>query len=196
MKILFVIAMERESLTLINHYKLKKITNNYYKKDDIELLITEVSRNGVTSALVNHILDNNVNIKDYIMINVGMVGSNNLNVGDVVMVNKSYGYNFDLTMFGAPLYTALYSPFNMDTISNKKLVPCYTSDSFVLSTDIKEPSVFDMELNSIITFPFKKKYSIKVVSDSLDNKAYESFDFDNYLPQVYDLIDEIIKENE
>ena len=130
------------------------------------------------------------------MVNIGMVGSNNLNVGDVVIVNKSYGYNFDLTMFGAPLYTALYSPFNMDTISNNKLIPCYTSDSFVLSTDIKEASVFDMELNSIITFPFKKKYSIKIVSDSLDNKAYEFFDFDNYLHKVYNLIDEIIKENE
>ena len=40
----------------------------------------------------------------------------------------------------------------------------------------------------------KKKYSIKVVSDSLNNKTYSNFKFDNELPKVYAIIDQIITE--
>ena len=34
MKYLFIIAMKKEADDIINHYKLDKIDDNYYKKDN------------------------------------------------------------------------------------------------------------------------------------------------------------------
>lgn len=194
MKYLFVIAMEKEAKDIIKHYGLNKVDNNYYQLDNISLVVTDISRNGVTSSLVDLIYKHKLNYEDYTMINIGTTGSNNLPVGSVFLVDKSYGYNFDLTPFGDPLYQAPYSPYKMDEIKGVKKINCYTSDGFVLKTNIKDDALFDMELNSIITFPFKKKYSIKVVSDSLNNKTYSNFKFDNELPKVYAIIDQIITE--
>lgn len=195
MKYLFIIAMEKEAKEIIKHYNLNKIDNNYYKNGNIELLITGVSRNGVTSSLISLLCKQKLNLEKYTMINIGMSGSNNLNIGSVYLVNKSYGYHFDLTPFGMPLYESSYSPFQMDILKNEPLADCYTSDGFVLSTNIKNDALFDMELNSIITFPFKNKYSIKVVSDSLSDAAYNNFKFENKLPVIYDLVDKIMKKN-
>lgn len=192
MKYLFVIAMKKEAGDIINHYKLDKIDDNYYKKDNLELIITDVSRNGITSALVNLIYKYNINYKDYTVINIGMVGSNNLKVGEVVMATKSLGYHFDLTPFGDLLYHALNSPFNLEKIDNIKEATCYTSDGFVLETNIKEDAIFDMELNAIVNFPFKKYYSIKVVSDSLNNKEYNNFNYKEALIKIIKVIDKII----
>ena len=194
MKYLFIIAMEKEAKEIINHYELEKVDNNYYIKDNLELVITDISRNGVTSSLINLLYKYNLNYNEYTMLNVGMTGSNNLEVGNVYLVSKSFGYNFDLTPFGDPLYEAPYSPFKMDTLDKLESIDCYTSDGFVLKTDIKEDALFDMELNSIITFPFKKKYAIKVVSDSLNNKTYSNFKFDESLLKIYERVDSIIAE--
>ena len=194
MKYLFVIALEKEAKIIKEHYNLVEITNNYYKKDNIELIITDISRNGITGSLINLLYDYDIDYRNYTMINVGMVGSNNLRINDVYMVNNSYGYNFDLTPFGDPLYKAPYSPYKMDILENEKLADCYTSDSFVTSTDIKTDALFDMELNSIVTFPFKKKYSIKVISDSLNDKEFNEFKFDKSLPKIYEIVNKIIAE--
>ncbi len=195
MKYLFVIAMEKEAQKIIKHYKLKKIDDNYYKNDNRELIVTDISRNGITSSLVNLIYKYNLNFKEYIMINIGMCGSNNLKVGETVLARQSFGYHFDLTSFGDPLYYSLNSPFKMNLIKNIKAVDCYTSDGFVLKTPIKEEAIFDMELNGIVNFPFKKYYSIKIVSDSLDNKEYKDFKYDDSLENVYKIIQEIINQN-
>lgn len=192
MKYLFIIAMEKEASDIIEHYKLNKIDDNYYKRDNLELVITDVSRNGVTSALVNLNCKYNINYKDYIAINIGMVGSNNLKVGEVVMATKSFGYHFNLTLFGDPLYHALNSPFNLEKVDGIKNVTCYTSDGFVLETNIKEDAIFDMELNAIVNFPFKKYYSIKVVSDSLNNNEYNKFNYKKALEEIIKVIDKII----
>ena len=192
MKYLFIIAMEKEASDIIKHYKLNKIDDNYYKRDNLELVITDVSRNGITSALVNLNCKYNINYKDYIAINIGMVGSNNLKVGEVVMATKSFGYHFNLTSFGDPLYHALNSPFNLEKVDSIKNVTCYTSDGFVLETNIKEDAIFDMELNAIVNFPFKKYYSIKVVSDSLNNNEYNKFNYKKALEEIIKVIDKII----
>ena len=192
MKYLFIIAMEKEASDIIEHYKLNKINDNYYKRDNLELVITDVSRNGITSALVNLNCKYNINYKDYIAITIGMVGSNNLKVGEVVMATKSFGYHFNLTPFGDPLYHALNSPFNLEKVDGIKNVTCYTSDGFVLETNIKEDAIFDMELNAIVNFPFKKYYSIKVVSDSLNNNEYNKFNYKKALEEIIKVIDKII----
>lgn len=194
MKYLFVIAMEKEASEIIKNYKLNKVNNNYYSKDNIELIITDISRNGVTSSLINLLYKYKLNYNNYTMINIGMVGSNNLPVGSIVMADESLGYHFDLTPFGDPLYHAPLSPFKLDAIKNIKQVKCYTSDGFVLKTDIKEDVIFDMELNAIVNFPFKKYYSIKIVSDSLNNNEYSDFNFKDKTKEIFDIIDKIMQD--
>ena len=49
-----------------------------------------------------------------------------------------------------------------------------------------------MELNAIVNFPFKKYYSIKVVSDSLNNKEYNNFNYKEALIKIIKVIDKII----
>lgn len=194
MKYLFVIAMQKESKEIINHYGLKKVDENYYKNGNKELIITDISRNGITNSLINLLYKYKLNYKDYVMINIGMVGSNNLPIESIVGIDKSYGYHFDLTPFNDPLYHAPFSPFQMEKIEGIKQVNCYTSDEFVLKTDIKEDVVFDMELNSIVVFPFKKHYSIKIVSDSLSNCEYNNFNYNDAIKKVFKITDKIMQD--
>lgn len=190
LKILFVIAMEKEAKELIKNYKLEKVNDKFYQKDELSLIITGISRNNVTLSLLE--LSKYYDLENSILINVGFVGSNNLNIGDVILVNKSYGYHFDLTPFGDPLYHNAYSPYQLNTIESFKLLDCYTSDGFVTKTSIKEDTIFDMELNSIILFPHKKIYSIKIVSDTLDENRYSNFNYDKGIADSIDSINRII----
>lgn len=194
MKYLFVIAMEKEALEIIKNYKLEKVDNNYYSHDNIDLIITDISRNGITSSLINLLYKHKLNYSNYTMINVGMVGSNNLPVGSVVMANESLGYHFDLTPFGDPLYQAPNSPFKLNVIEGIKQAKCYTSDGFVLKTNIKDDVIFDMELNAIINFPFKKYYSIKIISDSLNNNEYNDFNFKDKIKEIFNIVDKIMQD--
>lgn len=190
MNILFVVAMQKEANKIIEHYNLKKQKENLYQKEEISLIITDVGRNNVTKSLLK--LLNTYNMKDSIIINIGLAGSNNLNVGEVIEVNNNYGYHFDLTPFGDKLYHTTNSPFKLDTINELKQIDCYTSDGFVQETNIKETCVFDMELNAITLFPHKKIHSIKIVSDTLSANAYKEFNYDKAIQESLIYSDKII----
>lgn len=190
MNILFVIAMQKEANKIIEHYNLTKQKENFYQKENISLVITDVGRNNVTKTLLE--LLNTYNMKDSIIINIGLVGSNNLNIGEIIEVNNNYGYHFDLTPFGDKLYHTTNSPYKLDTINELKQIDCYTSDGFVQQTNIKETCVFDMELNTITLFPHKKIHSIKIVSDTLDASRYNEFNYDESIKNSLIYSDKII----
>jgi len=190
MNILFVIAMQKEANEIIKHYNLEKQKENFYKKNNISLIITDVGRNNVTIALLE--LSKIYDMKKSIIINIGLVGSNNLNIGSIIEINNSYGYHFDLTPFGDKLYHTTNSPYKLNTINNLKQIDCYTSDGFVQQTDIKETCVFDMELNTITLFPHKKIHSIKIVSDTLDASKYNEFNYNKSIQESLTISDKII----
>ena len=190
MNILIVTAMPKEANKIIEKYNLKKQTENFYQKENISLIITDVGRNNVTLSLFN--LSKTYDMDNSIVINIGLVGSNSLNVGEVIEVNKSYGYHFDLTPFGDKLYHTTNSPFKLDKITDLKQIDCYTSDGFVQETNIKETCVFDMELNTITLFPHKKIHSIKIVSDTLSANAYKEFNYDKAILNTLEHLKKII----
>lgn len=99
--------------------------------------------------------------KDTPILNFGYVGSNNIEIGSEVKINKVKLYHPNVT-YDEPQYNLI----NGDT-------SCYTSNDFVLSTDIKEPIVFDMELAYIMALGFNDVQSIKIVSDNLNLNEYE-----------------------
>lgn len=193
MNILLVCAMEKEANVFIKHYNLNKVKDNFYNNGNISLIVTDISRNGVVSSLVT--LSKYYDLENSIIINIGLVGSNNLEIGDIVCINNSYGYHFDLTPFGDPIYYAPFSPYKLDTINTIKNIDCYTSDGFVLNTNITDACVFDMELNAIVLFPHKKIYAIKVVSDTLNKDLYNEFDYDKSLNNCIKYVDKIIKDS-
>lgn len=94
------------------------------------------------------------------IVNFGYAGSNCLEIGKEYTVSKS----------------KLYHP-NVDYDEPEYILdgeyPCFTSNDFVLGTDIKEPCLFDMELAYILALGFENVKSIKIVSDSLSMDEYE-----------------------
>lgn len=92
--------------------------------------------------------------------NFGYVGSNVIPIGTEIKVGESKLYHPNVE-YEEPTYK-----LDGDTT-------CYTSNDFVLSTEIKEPVVFDMELAYILALGFKNVESIKIVSDNLSLKKYE-----------------------
>lgn len=94
------------------------------------------------------------------ILNFGYVGSNLLPVGTKVNVGGCRLYHPNVE-YREPIFT-----LGGD-------IPCYTSNDFVLHTDIKEPALFDMELAYILALGFHNVESIKIVSDNLSLKQYE-----------------------
>ena len=94
------------------------------------------------------------------LFNVGYAGSNCIPVGTRVKVGKVKAYHPNID-FKEPEYD-----LGGDT-------PCFTSSDFVLSTEKKEPCVFDMELAYIMAMGFKNVKAEKIVSDCLDIKQFE-----------------------
>lgn len=190
MNILFVVAMKKEANKIIEHYNLKQKKENFYQNKNISLIITDIGRNNVTLSLLE--LIKIYNMKESIIINIGLVGSNNLNIGEIIEIDNSYGYHFDLTPFGDKLYHTTNSPYKLNTINELKKINCYTSDGFVQQTNIKKTCVFDMELNTITLFPHKKIHSIKIVSDTLNADKYNEFNYDEAIKKSLIYSDKII----
>ena len=94
--------------------------------------------------------------------NFGYVGSNVLPIGTEIRVGESRLYHPNV-IYNEPEYT----------LDKERTIKCFTSNDFVLQTDIKEPCVFDMELAYICALGFKNVESIKIVSDNLSLNEYE-----------------------
>ena len=65
---------------------------------------------------------------------------------------------------------------------------CYTSHEFVTKPCTTMPSIYDMELNKLLTIPHKKLFSLKIVSDRLNERECEMFDSDESWGRVVKLL--------
>lgn len=101
------------------------------------------------------------------IVNFGYVGSNIIPIGTEVDIFESSLYHPNVE------YDERTYFLDRDEKSPRKCVDCYTSNDFVLETNIKEPCVFDMELAYIMALGFKNVESIKIVSDNLSLKDYK-----------------------
>ena len=104
--------------------------------------------------------------RDEIIMNVGYVGSNKLDVGKWVEVSSVQMHHPEVGYEETPIVLA-------DAESKHIRVPCYTSSSFVLQTNVEDDAVFDMELAAIAAMGFKKVSALKKVSDNLSLHDYE-----------------------
>ena len=93
------------------------------------------------------------------LFNIGYAGSNILKVGTEVSIGSVRLYHPNV----------VYKEPEFELFGN---VPCYTSNDFVLKTEIEEPCVFDMELAYILAMGFRNVTARKIVSDNLNLKQY------------------------
>ena len=96
------------------------------------------------------------------ILNFGYAGSNNIPVGTKIIVGECRLYHPN----------AIYNEVEY-VLDKESTIKCFTSNDFVLDTDLKKPCVFDMELAFICALGFKKVKSIKIVSDNLSLTEYE-----------------------
>ena len=99
---------------------------------------------------------------DDIIVNIGYCGAYDVPVGtiveptDVVDINSGESATIDKI-------------FNCETYS------CFTSDTFVTEPAVNQKSIYDMELYKLTKLPHKKLYSLKIVSDNLNEHDCEQY---------------------
>lgn len=176
-KILYICAMKKEAIEITEKLNMRKIDENVYKNEYETMLITGIGKQRTAISLTKYLCENE---KPDIIINIGYAGSTDIKVGKWVNITKSYNYEWNIP--GEEKYSML-------NIGNQELemtsedilkVKCYSAESFVTKTDIKESVAFDMELHSIaiICDMFKiPLMSLKKISDNLSlDKYYESIE--------------------
>ena len=193
-KVLFVIAMEKEAISIAENLKLNKVNENTFCNENISLIITGIGKQRTAISLTKY-LENNE--KPDVIINVGYAGSTDAKIGTWVNVNNSFNYEWQI------LDEEKYSFKGLDSrilIDREKIInmPCYSAESFVTKTDIMESVLFDMELHSI--YIICQMYgicliSLKKVSDNLClDEYYKNIERKNLeLESCIDILKEIIK---
>lgn len=147
-QVLFVIAMEKEAIDIKNKLGLEKVQDNMYRKENISLLVTGIGKQQTAIRLTQY-LEHTQNKPD-VIINIGYAGSTNSKIGEWVNVSKSFNYEWMIP--GEQQYIVEgFDDDRIKTIQNEEIskIPCYSAESFVTSTKIKENVLFDMELHSI-----------------------------------------------
>ncbi len=129
---------------------------------EYEIILSGVGAGNVIRCCSNLLM--RPGIRDEKIVNVGFCGSNLIPVGSVVKISKTFRLMDNVVEF-----TDWRNGYELAPCG----VPCYTSNSFVLETDITEPCAFDMELNYIAAFPLPLAGAVKIVSDNLCLDKYE-----------------------
>lgn len=124
---------------------------------DYPLLVMGIGASNVIHALCELPKDTHV-------VNIGFAGSTDLPIGSVSLVSTTWRLKNELFRF---------EDYHHGYQLSEEGLPCYTSNSFVTSTDMQGSILFDMELNYIAAFPLKLIGAIKIVSDNLCLESYK-----------------------
>lgn len=173
-QVLLVIAMEKEAIDIKKKLGLEKVQDNMYRKENISLLVTGIGKQQTAIRLTQY-LEHTQNKPD-VIINIGYAGSTNSKIGEWVNVSKSFNYEWMIP--GEQQYIVEgFDDDRIKTIQNEEIskLPCYSAESFVTSTKIKENVLFDMELHSIYLVCCMygiDLIALKKVSDNLNLDDY------------------------
>lgn len=184
-KILIHCAMEKEAEKIANKMKLNKLENiketfrminNIYEgkinHTQIDIVVTGIGKQKTAIGLTEY-LSKSENMPD-LAINIGYAGANNTKIGTWVCISKSY--NLEWNIPGEERYS-MKNLGNQELMKLEKLeyLPCYSGETFVTKTDIKENCIFDMELHSVALISDIYNVpliSLKKVSDNLNIDTY------------------------
>lgn len=195
--ILFVCSMEKEGKQIAKQLNMKEEKNNLFINESTKqkLLITGIGKQLTAINLTQYLCENSI---PNLIINIGYAGSTDIEIGKWVNISRVYNYEWEIP--GEEKYVMLAGGSqNLQIIKNSNIenVECYSSESFVTQTNIKEHVAFDMELHSISLICDLYKIpliSLKKISDNLNiNDYYESINTENVFELVscLDYIEEL-----
>ena len=173
--ILIVCAMGKEGAQIAEKLGMKAISEELFENvtGDKRLLITGIGKQLNAINLIKYLCNNT---KPDLIINIGYAGSTDIQVGKWVNISRVYNYEWYIP--GEEKYVMLAGGSQkLELLNNNgvETVECYTAESFVTETDIKEHVAFDMELHSISLICDLNNIpllSLKKISDNLSLKDY------------------------
>lgn len=114
-----------------------------------------------------------------------IIGINAVNVPNITcedtIVNIGYcGATKDISVGTIVEPSIVYSANTGDSVSIDKIfgcedIKCFTADNFVTEPIEENKNVYDMELYKLAKLPHKKIYSLKIVSDNLNESDCEQY---------------------
>lgn len=147
--VLIICAMEKEARQIAKKLEMTEISNNLFENTESNkrLLITGIGKQLTAINLTQYLEKNS---KPDLIINIGYAGSTDIQIGKWVNISKAYNYEWNIPEEEKYVMLAGGSQ-NLELLDNSDIekVECYTSESFVTESDIKEHVAFDMELHSI-----------------------------------------------
>lgn len=194
MKTLFVFAMQDERASVTSRQEEAVSDDNvYYLKTGIGKVNAASS---LTKFLENHDIDQ--------IINIGLAGSvSNHDVLDVVIIKQAYYHDVDATLFGYPKYQVPGMPLAYESdpqlletckkISFQSIDTLYTGDQFI-TQKMPFEGVVDMEgaaLYQVAYMYHKPIVSIKVVSDVIGKKSYQSFEMNQGSERIANIVKQL-----
>lgn len=194
MKTVFVFAMQDERASVTSsHEEVVSDGNLYYLKTGIGKVNAASS---LTKFLENHEIDQ--------IINIGLAGSvSNHDVLDVVIIKQAYFHDVDATLFGYPKYQVPGMPlaYQSDPLlletckktSFQSIDTLYTGDQFI-TEKMPFEGVVDMEgaaLYQVAYLYHKPIVSIKVVSDIIGKKSYQSFEMKKGSEKIANIVKQL-----
>ena len=177
--ILIHCAMEKEGEKIARKLNLEKIDTEelltvyrgIIKETQMNLIITGIGKQKTAIGLTKYLCKNRI---PDLIINIGYAGSTNTEIGKWISIDKSY--NLEWYIPGEEKYSMLdFGNQELETIEELEKLPCYSSETFVTKTDIKENVIFDMELHSVSIIADMYKIpliSMKKISDNLNMDDY------------------------
>ena len=187
-KILIVCAMEKEGKQIAEKLDMKEINNNLYENEEKNkrLLISGIGKQCTAINLTKYLCNND---KPDLIISVGYAGSTDIAVGKWVNISKAYNYEWEIP--GEEKYVMLAGGSqNLELINNSDIekVECYTSESFVTQTNIKEHVAFDMELHSISLICDMNNISLLALKKISDNLNIDNYYENLTMEEVFELV--------
>lgn len=180
--VLIVCAMEKEGKQIAEELQMNNISENLYEnvEKNQRLLITGLGKQLTAISLAEYLCNND---EPDLIVNIGYAGSTDIPVGKWVNISRAYNYEWFIP--GEEKYIMRHGGSQpLELLCNNELekVECYSSESFVTETDIKEHVAFDMELHSISLICDLKSIplmSLKKISDNLSlDKYYDNLKMD------------------
>jgi hypothetical protein len=97
-----------------------------------------------------------------IIVNIGYCGAYNVPVGTIIEPSEVYDISSGKVA-------------KIDKLFGCENIRCYTSSEFVTEPVINDKSIYDMELYKLTQIPHKRIYSLKIVSDNLNEADCEQY---------------------
>ena len=163
----------KESKRIAEKLQLQQESETVWRKDNVTLLISGIGKQRTAIALTKYFCENE---KADLIVNIGYAGSTDIQIGKWVSIDHSYNYEWFIP--GEEKYSFLdYGNKDLEVIENPAVekVSCYSAESFVTETEIKEHVAFDMELHSVVVIGDMLNIpvmSLKKISDNLSLDDY------------------------